>query len=60
MMGLKVLAAAPEWCLGEYNAWNSAVYAALNRNIWALATCVCIGITEYGDVRKYMNVPSAL
>ncbi|XP_047037908.1 nose resistant to fluoxetine protein 6-like [Helicoverpa zea] len=60
MLSLKVLSAAPEWCLGEYNAWNSAVYAALNRNLWALATCICIAITEYGDVqilRKMMSWP---
>ncbi|KAF9803607.1 hypothetical protein SFRURICE_019596 [Spodoptera frugiperda] len=52
MLGLKVLSSAPAWCLGEYHAWSSAIYAALNRNLWALATCVCIGITEYGDVRN--------
>lgn len=60
MLGLKVLSSAPAWCLGEYNAWSSAIYAALNRNLWALATCVCIGITEYGDVqilRKFMSWP---
>ncbi|KAF9407953.1 hypothetical protein HW555_012199 [Spodoptera exigua] len=60
MLGLKVLSAAPAWCLGEYNAWSSAIYAALNRNLWALATCVCIGITEYGDVqmlRRFMSWP---
>ncbi|XP_035450848.2 nose resistant to fluoxetine protein 6-like [Spodoptera frugiperda] len=60
MLGLKVLSSAPAWCLGEYHAWSSAIYAALNRNLWALATCVCIGITEYGDVqilRKLMSWP---
>ncbi|KAJ8707932.1 hypothetical protein PYW08_010298 [Mythimna loreyi] len=58
ILGLKVLSAAPAWCLGEYNAWNAAVYAAFNRNIWALATCICIGISEYGDVQTLRNFMS--
>ncbi|XP_075987697.1 nose resistant to fluoxetine protein 6-like [Anticarsia gemmatalis] len=58
ILALKVWSSASDWCFGDYNAWNSAIYAAFNRNIWALATCMCIAITEYGDVPKIRTIIS--
>lgn len=37
-----------------YNVWESAIFASLNRTIWALAMAAIIMFCEYGTVRKFL------
>lgn len=52
LLGFKVWTSAAAWCLGEYDAWNSALFATFHKIIWTLSTCLSIIIAEYGDIRK--------
>ncbi|KAJ8705923.1 hypothetical protein PYW07_010700 [Mythimna separata] len=50
IVAYKVVTAPLSWATLEYDHLSSALYAVLSRNLWALCTCVTIGIVEYGDI----------
>ncbi|KAJ8705922.1 hypothetical protein PYW07_010699 [Mythimna separata] len=50
IVAYKVVTEPLSWATLEYDHLSSALYAVLSRNLWALCTCVTIGIVEYGDI----------
>ncbi|KAF9407952.1 hypothetical protein HW555_012198 [Spodoptera exigua] len=42
----------------QYNHLSSALYAAYSRNLWAIATCITIGVIEYGNVASLRSFAS--
>ncbi|KAJ8708183.1 hypothetical protein PYW08_010549 [Mythimna loreyi] len=58
IVAYKVVTTPLSWVSLEYDHLSSALYAVLSRNLWALCTCITVGIVEYGDlacIRKFTS-----